>query len=371
MQARQGGRTFRNIFFAILSSTTLVPALARSAAPSPTIAPAVDGLLDAFHAHSVIALGDAHGMAQEEDFYTAVVRSPRFASEVGNVVVEFGDAAQQQTLDRYLSGEDVPYGELRKVWADTVGWLPTVTSLGYINFFAVVREVNRKLIPERRIRVWLGDPAVDWAKVHTLAEMPQESRDQLPADILVNLLAKQKKALLIYGTGHFYGPTSIPERVRQKYPTAMFLINPYTGFQEETCSDAFEASTAGWGRSALISPVRGSSLAAALSKPGCHVLPPSPGLFPTDFTAEQRAQAIAKMEQQVSGGSADALLYLGPARTLTRSPESPDLYLDLDFRREMVRRAEIMLGLSLKDTPVDIIPASPRYVRPYGGPSPK
>lgn len=76
-------------------------------------------------------------MAQEEDLYAALVRSPRFASEVGNVVVEFGDAAQQQTLDRYLSGEDVPFGELRKVWADTVGWLPTVTSLGYINFFAV------------------------------------------------------------------------------------------------------------------------------------------------------------------------------------------------------------------------------------------
>jgi hypothetical protein len=45
-------------------------------------------------------------MAQEEDFYAALVRSPRFAAEVGNVVVEFGDAAQQGTLDRYLSGEE-------------------------------------------------------------------------------------------------------------------------------------------------------------------------------------------------------------------------------------------------------------------------
>ena len=186
--------------------------------------------------------------------------------------------------------------------------------------------------------------------MHTLAEMPQESLDQLPADILVHLLEKREKALLIYGTGHFYGPSSIPGRVSQKYQTAMFLISPYTGFQEKTCSDAFEASTAMWGQSTLVSPVRGTSLAAALSKPGCHVSPPSPGIFSPEITAEQKAQAIAKMEQQQSGVSSDALLYLGPARPLTRSPESSDLYLNLDFRREMVRRAEMMLGRSLKDT---------------------
>ena len=230
MQVHQIGRTLRSVIFALLSSTTFIAILAQSPTPSPAGVPAMDGVLDAFHTHSVIALGDAHGMAQEEDFYAALVRSPRFASEVGNVVVEFGDAAQQQTLDRYLLGEDVPYGELRKVWADTVGWLPTVTSLGYINFFAVVREVNRKLTPAHRIHVWLGDPAVDWPQVHTLAEMPQESRDQLPASILIHLLAKQEKALLIYGTGHFYGPTSILERVRQEYPTAVFLISPLHRF---------------------------------------------------------------------------------------------------------------------------------------------
>ena len=128
------------ILVTLLSVATMPCGFAQSSAPEPKVMAAVDGVLEAFTAYPVVALGDSHGMAQEEDFYAALVRSPRFATEVGNVVVEFGDAAQQHTLDRYLSGEEIPYPELRKVWADTVGWLPTVTSLGYINFYAQVRK---------------------------------------------------------------------------------------------------------------------------------------------------------------------------------------------------------------------------------------
>lgn len=362
----------RNLILVTLLSVATMPCgFAQSSAPEPKVMAAVDGVLEAFTAYPVVALGDSHGMAQEEDFYAALVRSPRFATEVGNVVVEFGDAAQQHTLDRYLSGEEIPYPELRKVWADTVGWLPTVTSLGYINFYAQVREVNRKLKPEQQIHVWLGDPAVDWAQVKTEADLPKESRDQVPAEILKKLLEKHKRALLIYGMGHFYAPDSIKARVEQQYPNAVFLIHPYSGFQEEVCSTAFETLAQSWGRNSLISPVRGSSLEARLKMAGCHVLPPNPGIFPPGYTAEQKAHSVAMMEEQQSGVGADALLYLGPAGTLTRSQESPDLYMDAAFRKEIVRRAEIMLGRSLTDTPVNIIPMSPRYVRSYGGAVPK
>jgi hypothetical protein len=78
-----------------------------------SIAPAVGGILDAFASRPIVALGDVHGLAQELDLYAAAVRDPRFASEVGNLVVEFGSASQQATLDRYLAGETVPYAEAR------------------------------------------------------------------------------------------------------------------------------------------------------------------------------------------------------------------------------------------------------------------
>jgi hypothetical protein len=43
----------------------------------------------------------------------------------------------------------------------------------------------------------------------------------------------------------------------------------------------------------------------------------------------------------------DALLYLGPTASLTKSSEDPDIYLDLDFRAEINRRQLIRNGRPL------------------------
>ena len=128
----------------------------------PTVTPAMDGIFEAFKTHPLVGIAEHHRVAQELEFYNALVRDPRFAAEVGNVVVEFGGAAHQDIIDRYVNGEDVPYTELRKVWTDTVGWLPVVTTVGYPAFFAQVRETNLALPPEKRIHVWLGEPIIDW-----------------------------------------------------------------------------------------------------------------------------------------------------------------------------------------------------------------
>src|SRR5581483_9177012 len=142
------------------------------AEPAPQVSPAVDGTLALFREKSVVALGDAHGLAQEEDFYSALVRDPRFAAQVGNVVVEFGGEAAQDTVDRYVAGEAVPLTELRRVWTDVVGWFPGETQLlGYINFFAAVRAANLKLPPAQRVKVWLGEPTIDWSQTHSFQDV--------------------------------------------------------------------------------------------------------------------------------------------------------------------------------------------------------
>jgi hypothetical protein len=82
--------------------------------PDPSVNRATDGIISAFQSHPLVGLGDWHGLAQEEDFFSELIRDPRFARDVGNVVVEFGGAAQQSTLDRYEAGEDIPYDQLRR-----------------------------------------------------------------------------------------------------------------------------------------------------------------------------------------------------------------------------------------------------------------
>lgn len=136
----------------------------------------MDGIFKAFQDHPLVGIGDYHGLAQEEDFYASLIRDKRFAREIGNVVVEFGDAAQQETVDRYVSGEYVPYEQLRKVWSDTVGFIPTVTALGYLNFHAQVRAVNLGLPLDQRFHVWLGDPPIDWSIIKTQSEFFSAAR---------------------------------------------------------------------------------------------------------------------------------------------------------------------------------------------------
>jgi hypothetical protein len=67
--------------------------------PLPGVTKPSERIIAAFRTHALVGTADYQGMAQEEDFYAALVRDPRFAREVGKIIVEFGDAAKI-SLDR-------------------------------------------------------------------------------------------------------------------------------------------------------------------------------------------------------------------------------------------------------------------------------
>jgi hypothetical protein len=331
----------------------------------PSIVPPVEGVISAFETHPLVGICDWHGLAQEEDFYTELIRDPRFAKKVGNVVVEFGGAAQQEIIDRYTNGEEIPYEQLRKVWNETIGWIPTVTRLGYLNFFAQVRDVNQNLKPADRIHIWLGDPPIDWSRIKTRDEAFQilHERDRYPANLIKSqILAKGKKALVIYGSAHFFEERTMKGLVEETYPKAFFMITPYIGFIEKTCSDTFEANHK-WPMQALVSPVRGTMLQNELQKTGCHFFPTGSFTFAPGVPASERTKAVSAFENESSGVNGDALLYLGPAATLTESPTTPDMYLDESFRSEINRRRVMMSGKPL--TP-SIPLVSPVHLHLYG-----
>jgi hypothetical protein len=77
---------------------------------------------------------------------------------------------------------------------------------------------------------------------------------------------------------------------------------------------------------------------------------------------------LADMEEGFSGTSADAILYLGPAKELTYSPESPDLYMDEAFRSEIQRRVRLMPPAPPTLPEFDGNAVSPRHVHEYGKP---
>ena len=316
-----------------------------------------------------MGLGDDHAFAQEEDFYVSLITDPRFAKEVGNVVVEFGNASQQQTIDRYVNGEDIPYIKLRKAWGDTsyVGWFPTVTAMGYLNFYATVRAVNLKLPVEDHIHVWLGGKPIGWSTIRTkedLSKVVGGPADRYAADLIEEqILEKSRKALIIYGTFHFYDKGSLAELLRQRHPGTLFVITPYTGFADRSCSNTFELKAVKWPVPALAA-VHGNELDEPMRDAGCHILDASNF---ADMTEAQKAKIRSDMESQTAVLTGDSLLFLGRGEALTKSPLSPDLYLDPEFRKENDRRAALFGGMPDPWPTVKDNPMSPQFLRDYGG----
>jgi hypothetical protein len=208
-----------------------------------------------------------------------------------------------------------------------------------VNIYATVREVNQNLPPEKRIKVWLGEPPVDWGQIRTNDDwLPLlKQRDIHAAEVIEkNILAKKKKALVIYGGGHFTLPENLGAIIRSKHPNAFFIVIPYSGYAENSCSANFEKSVQGWPVPALVSPIRGSALEHKVGRPECNVWPP-----PKTASPEERKQLATTNRDFLK---ADALLYLGRRSELKCGAFMFDMLLDLDFRAEMDRRNQIIAG---------------------------
>jgi hypothetical protein len=318
--------------------------LAFAAPHQPKVVPAADGIFGAFKTHPLVGLSEWHGLAQEYDFYVVLLRDPRFAKDVGNLVLEVGDAAQQAVIDRYVNGEYVAYPELRKVWSDTVGSVSTVTDTGSINIYSTIRDVNAKLPPEQRIKVWLGDPPIDWAAIKTRADfnLLLNQRDTYPAELIEReLLAKDKKALVIYGGAHlgiFPSHPNLRMLIEAKHPDAFFVVTPYAGYAQKDCAARFERHIKTWPIPSLVTPIRGSSLENDIWRKGCNSVD-KPKDMPEELWEESGRNNL--------GLNSDALLYLGPRKALVTGPHDPDILLDLDYRAEINRRMTLKFGKPL------------------------
>ena len=100
--------------------TLLATGACRTGDPNATAIDPIQGIVDAFRTHTVVALGEgAHGDNQSAAFRLALIRDPRFTNIVNDIVVESGSARYQLLMDRYIDGEDVPPLELRRAWQDS------------------------------------------------------------------------------------------------------------------------------------------------------------------------------------------------------------------------------------------------------------
>lgn len=166
-------------------------------------------IFEAFRDHQVVAIGDAHGNRQGEAFRLSLIRDSRFASVVNDILIESGNSRHQDVLDRYIRGEEVPHQALQRIGLDTTQ--QHIASLEVPELFAVVRGINASLPQDRRIRVLLGEPGIEWERMRTAEDLkawdatPAANRDQFAVDLIRReVLARNRRVLALYGAGHFF-----------------------------------------------------------------------------------------------------------------------------------------------------------------------
>jgi hypothetical protein len=181
------------------------PAAANPAVPRPAIA----AIVDAFRDHRLVGLGDAHGNTLGDAFRLSLIRDPGFRSVVSDIIVESGNSRYQDLADRYVRGEDVARDQLQRIWLDTTQ--QHVASLDVPELFTLVRELNKSVPADRRLRVLLGEPPIDWERLKTADDyraweaLDSSSRDVFGAELVRReVLSKNRRALALYGAGHFF-----------------------------------------------------------------------------------------------------------------------------------------------------------------------
>jgi outer membrane protein OmpA-like peptidoglycan-associated protein len=177
-------------------------------------APAADYLAGAFDRFPLVAFSEPrHGAGGTREFLTSLLRHPRFAGTVNDLVVEFGNARYQDIADRYVAGEPVARDQLRQIWENTTVATGVWTASMYEGVLSDVRSLNKTLAPGKRVRVLLGDPPIDWSVVRGPADEDMNDwRDAHFAWVVdEQVMKKGRRALLWIGGAHLGRQVLFPD----------------------------------------------------------------------------------------------------------------------------------------------------------------
>jgi heme-binding uptake protein ChaN (Tiki superfamily) len=297
-----------------------------------------DAVLAAFRRHRIVAVGEVHGQQEHHDALLTLLLDPRLPGVVDDIVVEFGNALYQPTIDRFVAGPAVEDRDLRLVWRNTTqSPVATWDAPMYEQFYRAVRAANWPLPAAGRMRVLLGDPPLDWSTVKTVDDVASLDRDgHLASVVRRQVLDRGRRALICYGSNH----------VKHAPPGAhggggLAQLEQQTGERAYVILSGGHPRLAGTPRRRVLAAA-GSWLATADT---------------SEFTYFSGDCGIT------FGAVADALLYLGEVADQTQSLWNPAIYLDPAYWAELQRRQAIT------GAPVDL-DAQYRQEQPVAWPAP-
>ncbi len=308
---------------------------------------AITAVLDAMRSYQAVALGTgAHNNEQGHAFLLSLIRDARFPRAGADLVVECGSARYQDVMDRFIAGEDVSHESLRHAWEDTTQPHAGCEAPIHEELYRSVRTVNATLPKEQRIRVFLGDPPIDWNSPTEKQDREKFMlmRDSYPAELIQHdILASGRRALIVYGQGHLQRKQML-SNYDMSHPAAQTIVS----LLESSGVDVFtvwgntradletlQASIASWPRPSL-TIVRGNVLGAADFQFFFSDISNRLAVKERKLVPIPRDQWRAlRMEDQF-----DALLYLGPPTSITIAQFPWSLCADAAYMKMRLERLD-------------------------------
>ena len=306
---------------------------------------AIAAIARQFDTHALIMLGELHRGKQTHAFLQQMLRDPHFICRVDDVVVEFGNSRLQDLADTYAAGGNISEAQLQSLWRETAVPL-TWNAPMYRQVYETVREINAQHLCKHPLRVVLGDPPLDWSRIHDAKEYaPFDVRDASYAQVVEReVLARHHRALLIAGRLHAMKAVpkdfemgddiTVAQRIERRHPGALFSII--------TVPLDSGAHALRMGAAPSFRTVHGSELANA------------------DYQLADYASTITRVPVGGTevwevepdkhwprlGEVVDGLLYLG-GNTSVYPPAT--IYRDPAYQQELRRRAQIIKDYSGQD----------------------
>jgi len=307
----------------------------------------IPAILDAFRTYRIVSYPGGHTDGNEVHAQLrALIRDPRFASTVNDIVVEFGSSRYQDLMDRYIRGDDVSDSAIRVAWLNAVQGGTALDNANTAAFFRTVREVNAALPPERKLRVLLGDPPMDWDNIRNKADYRKWiiQRDSYPADLVRReVLAHNRRALIVWANGHL-----MRQEIRTNYDMSTWQAQTIVSLLEAAGTPVFtvrsdgdltrwQPDSASW-KPMTLTIVKGTAVGAADFRDFDGVSERYRVRGEEDFVPLPREQWVSRRVEDI----VDAILYVGPERTRTSAPIAPDLCADTAYIKMRLDRIALV-----------------------------
>jgi hypothetical protein len=284
------------------------------------MAAAADSLSARFDDHQLVFIGSTHGDLKIAQFLMCLIGRPAFTRRATDILVEWASGADQLLIDRYILALDsVPSDSLASIWLDTDSPTLWVTLPQVREFVHTLRDVNRSLLPAKRIRLIGGNEVIPWARVRVVEDLaPYPYRTNRVPHLIVEHLAKTpgNRTLVVYGDCHIHYGAGIMSDVVDALGRGRLFVT---------------------GRIGEPAPADRAFLAATGDLRNPFFVPAS--RFPRGVEAPPALRVCGEDASKPLADYIDGFVYLGPApdRSLVGT-----IALTSDQQRELARRASIM-----------------------------